>query len=78
VGKNNYKYFFMFISLVFIVSILSLVQTIIGIVNAANNHEPAFIAFNVILGLYCLLAILFVGTLIGLHTYLSKNNITTN
>jgi palmitoyltransferase ZDHHC9/14/18 len=49
VGKNNYKYFYLFLTSMFILILLVFIQTIIGIVLSITNENGVCIAFNVIL-----------------------------
>jgi hypothetical protein len=60
-------------------------QSIYGAIKSVQSDDKAGIAFNIILckkiikfvGIYSFAGIGFVGTLLYLHTYLTKNNITT-
>lgn len=49
IGKNNYKYFFAFISLLFLLNVLSFIEVIIAIAAAAAAKQTGYIVVNSIL-----------------------------
>lgn len=49
IGKNNYKYFFTFLFLTLLLTLLAFIQTIIGAVAATSEKAVGYVVMNAIL-----------------------------
>lgn len=78
IGKRNYKYFFSFISSLFLFSFLAFIQIIIALTRFDLSNELGYFIMNIILLLYVFAAMGFTGVLVVFHIFLTVRNTTTN
>lgn len=78
IGKRNYKYFFGFVSSLFLLCLLVFIQVIITLTRLEMPDEVGFMVVGIILCIYIFVALAFVGILLGFHMFLSVRNTTTN
>ena len=58
--------------------IFSLAQIIVTFANIDVSEQVVRLVFNIILTVAIIPALIFVISLLGFHTYLTRNNMTTN
>lgn len=78
VGKRNYRYFFAFVSSLFLFTFLVFIQIIIVLTRLEASSETGYFVMNIILLLYVFAAMGFSGVLVSFHIFLSLRNTTTN
>jgi palmitoyltransferase ZDHHC9/14/18 len=77
IGKRNYRYYFGFITSVFLLTISVNIQTIYLLTQLNASEQLGLFIVNILLSIYIFAAFAFVAVLIALHTYFINANITT-
>lgn len=83
IGKKNYKQFYLFLLSLFVEIIILFIMCIMlmgnNIVNGMSNLGSTLgqYPFSIILAILCVPAFLFVGVMLGFHSYLIFKNMTT-
>lgn len=78
VGKRNYKFFFSFVTCLFLLCLFAFVGIIIALTKFDRETELGFFIINILLIIYVCLGWIFVGVLLSFHIFLSVRNTTTN
>ena len=78
VGRRNYRYYYGFILLIALVTLLMNVQVIYLLTVLDKKGELVIFIFNVGLAMYFFAAFAFVAVLTGFHSYLIFTNKTTS
>ena len=77
VGRRNYRYYFSFLLVIALLTILMNVQVIYVLSQINSSTEMLYFALNIFLCLYLFAAFTFVFALLTFHFYLIVKNITT-
>ena len=83
IGKRNYKQFYLFLFSLFVQIIIVFVMCVTimnnNLVNGQYNLGATLsrFPFSMILAILCVPAFLFVGIMVGFHTYIILKNMTT-
>ena len=77
IGKRNYRYYFGFITSVFLLSISASIQIIYLLNQLDTSEQLGLFILNILLSIYLFAAFTFVTVLIAMHTYFINTNTTT-
>lgn len=78
VGKRNYKYFFAFLIVLFVTTILMIVQVGLALQTLAFADNIGIYICNILEGVALIGSLVFVSILLFFHCYIASKNTTTN